>query len=156
GVWLRRLQEQQIEQRSYEYSSLAQIQSWWGQGVGTSPDGILGEHSVGQAHRLLFESLLVFENFPVQTVVAEQQPVDLSCVNVAGQEPCTVPAHALVETVYMVEQTNYPLTIAVEPGAGQAQGMILRVSYDRQRFEQAAIERLLEHLYNCLQQLVAD
>jgi amino acid adenylation domain-containing protein/non-ribosomal peptide synthase protein (TIGR01720 family) len=139
GAWLKQLQEQQIAQQSYEYSSLVQVQGWC---------EIPREHE-------LFESLLVFENYPVQVALAERKSQSLE-----------------VEAVQVVEQTNYPLTIlVVPPGASQdrpgdprdrhdslqsSQPLLLRVSYDCQRFERATIERLLLHMYNCLQQLVVS
>src|SRR5262249_45936426 len=50
--WLRELQKQQAESRQYEYSPLAQVQSWSGVERGTP----------------LFESIVVFENYPVASV----------------------------------------------------------------------------------------
>jgi len=47
--WLKRLQEQQVEARQYEYTPLAQIQVW-------------SEIPRGQA---LFDSILIFENYPL-------------------------------------------------------------------------------------------
>ncbi|TMC21726.1 MAG: amino acid adenylation domain-containing protein [Chloroflexi bacterium] len=131
GVWLARLQEQQIEQRSYEYSSLVQVQGW---------------SEIPRAHPL-FESLLAFENYPVPvTLSAEGKHVDVAT------------KLAPVEGVHVIEHTNYPLTIVVAPAAKSEPGasMGLLASYDRQRFERATIQRLLGHLQNCLQQLVAD
>ena len=64
-----------------------------------------------------------------------------------------------MEGVQVAEQTNYPLTIVVAPGAGRGQGAVptsLRVSYDTQRFERATIQRLLGHFLTVLQQLVDD
>src|SRR5436305_11264971 len=102
GVWLTRLQEQQLEQQHYEYSSLAQVQSWCRSHRSeanpdpTDPDRIPHEQE-------LFESLLVFENYPVQSALAERQPAGLSYrLGVAM-------GLATVEAVQVVEQTNYPL-----------------------------------------------
>ena len=129
GTWLTRLQEQQVEQRSYEYSSLVQIQGWCSHRAG--PDGISREHA-------LFESLLVFENYPVQDALAgRKSPLDGTKEMVS------------VEAAQMIEQTNYPLTIIVVPGAE----MSLRANYNRERFEQATIQRLLRHLQTALLQL---
>jgi amino acid adenylation domain-containing protein/non-ribosomal peptide synthase protein (TIGR01720 family) len=170
GVWLRRLQEQQAEQRSYEYSSLAQVQGWcyshracpdgrtgasWpGQEMGASPIPTLptSPHYPDGVQRdlELFESLFVFENYPVQAALTER----------VGASPALG-----VEGFQIVEQTNYPLTIGVEPGVDREQNgelliapqpLHLEVSYDRQRFERATIQRLLRHLHWVLQQLVAD
>ena len=118
GVWLRQLQRQQSEQRSYEYCSLVQVQGW---------SEVPREHT-------LFESLFVFENYPVQAALAGQKD------------------RLQVDAVQVIEQTNYPLTISVHPGTEVS----LKVNYDRQRFEPATIERLLGHLKMVLEQFVAD
>jgi amino acid adenylation domain-containing protein len=47
--WLRELQQEQVEQRQYEYSSLVEVQKW-------------SEIGHGQP---LFETILAFENYPV-------------------------------------------------------------------------------------------
>src|SRR5262249_9623728 len=49
GGYLQRLQEQQVEVRQYEYSPLVEVQGW---------------SEVGRGVRL-FDTLLVFENYPV-------------------------------------------------------------------------------------------
>ncbi len=51
--WLQEIQVQQAEQRQFEYSSLAQVQSWSGLPHGTS----------------LFESIFVFENYPIDVTL---------------------------------------------------------------------------------------
>ena len=48
--WLRELQGQQVEMRQYEYSPLAQVQAWSEVGAG----------------RALFDTLLVYENYPAE------------------------------------------------------------------------------------------
>src|SRR5215472_9171391 len=75
------------------------------------------------AGRPLFESLLVYENYP-------------SDPGAAG------PGALRVTGVASFELTNYPLTIAVVPGPP----VLLRCLYDRGRFEDAVMERLLGHL----------
>src|SRR5581483_3085972 len=55
--WLQQLQEQQAEARQYEYSPLTQVQGW-------------SEVPRGQP---LFESLLVFENYPISASTAQAQ-----------------------------------------------------------------------------------
>ena len=131
GVWLRRLQTQQLEQWFYENSSLVQVQGW----------------SEVPRDQELFESLFVFENYPVQAALTEQKGL------------------FEVEGFQIVERTNYPLTIGVEPGTGRdqhgehllaPQPLHLEVSYDCRRFTRATMQRLLRHLDTVLQQLVAD
>jgi amino acid adenylation domain-containing protein len=144
SVWLRRLQEQQVEQQSYEYSSLMQVQSWC-RNHRAYPDG-------SQRDLELFESLLVFENYPVQAAITNRVG--------AGLAPALE-----VEGFQIVEHTNYPLTIGMEPGSGRDQNseqllapqpLHLDAGYDCRRFEKATIQRLLRHLHRVLQQLVAD
>jgi amino acid adenylation domain-containing protein len=118
GAWLRELQTQMAELRQYEYSPLAQVQTW----------------SELPPNEALFESLLVFENYPIQGV---------------GSAPS---APFSVEPLQQIEQTNYPLTVIAEPG----QHLTIRVIYDRARFAPDAIERLLGHLETCLGSISAN
>ncbi|HEY4388384.1 MAG TPA: amino acid adenylation domain-containing protein, partial [Ktedonobacteraceae bacterium] len=116
GVWLHHLQAQQLEQQHYEHTSLVQVRAW---------------SQVPPAHSL-FESLLVFENYPVEAALHRQ------------------PEHIQVQAMQAREQTNYPLNIIVVP----MDGLTIQISYDRQRFLPATIQRLLQHLQTVLQQLV--
>src|SRR5204863_2614078 len=74
--WLRRLQDQQAEAREYEYSPLVQIQGW----------------SDLPRDAPLFESIVVFENYPVD----ESRSNGESTLQVSD--------------VRYVERTNFPLT----------------------------------------------
>ncbi|HEY0604352.1 MAG TPA: condensation domain-containing protein, partial [Herpetosiphonaceae bacterium] len=108
--WLQQLQGQQAELRQYEHSPLVQIQGW-----SAVPRG-----------QPLFESLVVFENFPVavnESASDERAILDL-------------------QQVRAIEQVNYPLTLASSPGYP----LRLHLSYDRRRFDDATIERMLGHL----------
>ncbi|MFN8596431.1 MAG: amino acid adenylation domain-containing protein [Anaerolineae bacterium] len=111
--WLKSLQAQLVELRQYEYSPLVQIQSW-------------SEVPRGQP---LFESLLVFENYPVAAAL-QQHDGSLHLQNVQS-----------------VEQTNYPLNLV----AGADHELLLRLLYDENRFERATIERMLGHLATILE-----
>ena len=117
--WLRKLQEAQVEARQYEYSPLVQVQAW-----SEVPRGMP-----------LFESILVFENYPV-SVAAEQ-----------GNSNGLHIEHAL-----STERTNYPLTMMM---AVEAQ-LSLRILYQLARFEAAAIRRMLKHMQNLLECIAAD
>ena len=55
GEYLRRLQEQQVEVRQYEYSPLVEVQGW---------------SEVGRGVRL-FDTIFVFENYPVTGILKE-------------------------------------------------------------------------------------
>ncbi|MFM7581610.1 MAG: condensation domain-containing protein, partial [Caldilinea sp.] len=78
--WLRQLQQRQAEAQEYSYLTLAEIQRWSGIPSGTP----------------FFESLLVFENYPVESAALEQ-----------GED--------LLKGLSGYEQTNYPLTVASVP-----------------------------------------
>jgi non-ribosomal peptide synthetase component F len=118
--WLRQLQEQQAELRQYEYSPLVQVQGW-----SAAPRGVP-----------LFESILVFENYPVDEAVAAQN----SRRSLA------------IRDVRAVDRNTYPLTLGVGPGPELA----LTVVYDSRRFEGGAIERMLGHYQQLLEGLAAD
>ncbi|HEY0604900.1 MAG TPA: amino acid adenylation domain-containing protein, partial [Herpetosiphonaceae bacterium] len=109
-AWLTHLQLQQAEQRQYEYSPLVQVQSW-------------SEIPRGQS---LFDSLVVFENYPA--IAATAQSAEHGSLMLTDRRG--------------TEQSNYPLTIAVGPQTE----LDLLITYDRQRFEAATIRRVLGHL----------
>lgn len=108
--WLQQLQEQQLEREQYAYSSLVDIQGW-----SEVPRGVP-----------LFESLVVFENYPIslETVLQAWNSI-LSISDGQGSE-----------------QTNYPLTLSVIPGSE----LSLHISYDQGCFDTDTINRMLEHL----------
>ena len=116
-AWLKALQTRQLELREYEYSPLAQVQSWSGAGVGQP----------------LFESILVFENYPVQGTEATAG---------AGTDE-----DLRVTSVRVFERTHYPLTLIVAPG----RELSLLLGYDGARFEAGTVERVLEHLRTLLE-----
>ena len=113
--WLRELQESQLEQRQYEYSSLTDIQGW-----SDVPRGVP-----------LFETLLVFENLPVDTSFRETK----SQLVIRGDRS-------------IGSKTNYPLTIIVNP-AGE---LWLQAVYASSRFDADSITRLLNHFVVLLEQ----
>ena len=113
--WLQELQTQQMQIRAYEYSSLARIQRF-------------SDIEPGQP---LFESIVVFENYPMDT----------------GQE------HSLeITDVKYREQSNYPLALLVLPG----EEMRLLAIYDQSRFSADTIDRMLNHLGTILASMAAD
>jgi len=106
--WLAAVQEELAALRGQQHASLVELQGWSGVPRGTP----------------LFESLVVYENFP--------------------RDPLTeAPAGALrVEAVETFEQTNYPLTLV----AGEDEGLLLELRWDSGRFGEAEIATLLEGL----------
>ena len=118
ATWLSRLQEGLVEAREYEATPLALVRSW----------------SEVPRDRPLFESLIVFENYPVEEALAER-------AGGLGFGP-----------VRVHERTEYPLTVTAFPGPSLA----LRITYDARRFDAEAIERMHGHLSCILDGIAAD
>lgn len=116
--WLVALNQQQASMRQFEHSSLSEIQGW-------------SEVPRGEA---LFESLLAFENFPVNK---ELKAKDF------GLE---------VAELSFFERTHYPITLIVVP---EDEAIVLKLAYDTTRFDRETMELLLEHLNNLLQNTIA-
>ncbi|MBX9258921.1 non-ribosomal peptide synthase/polyketide synthase, partial [Desmonostoc muscorum CCALA 125] len=115
---LKDLQTQQVESEQFSYSSLVEIQALSDVPKGTS----------------LFESIVVFENYPVDTAALQ------------GNSSFSV------SNVYAIEQTNYPLTVLATTG----EQLLLKVSYDTSRFESGTISRMLGHFVTMLEAIVAN
>jgi amino acid adenylation domain-containing protein/non-ribosomal peptide synthase protein (TIGR01720 family) len=110
--WLAQLQELQFELLRHQHAPLAEISA-----LTELPPG----------HHL-FETILVYENYPLGGQLFER-----------------------MESLGMSElrawdKTNYPLTLAVSPGPHP----VLQVVYDCRRYSALAIEKLLGHLTNVL------
>ncbi|HDQ71156.1 MAG TPA: amino acid adenylation domain-containing protein [Chloroflexi bacterium] len=110
--WLQHLQAQQVEMRQYEYCSLVKVREW---------SAIPGDRS-------LFDSLLVFENYPAGDLTWGREE-GLQVVDLQG-----------------VERTNYPLTVVVVPDPELA----VKFLYDRRRLDAATIARMGGHLRTLL------
>jgi amino acid adenylation domain-containing protein/non-ribosomal peptide synthase protein (TIGR01720 family) len=116
--WLQELQNRQAELRRYEFSPLVEIQRW-------------SDVPAGQP---LFETLLVFENYPVDRALTEE-----------GVSP-----H--VKDVRYFEKTNYPLALVAAPG----RELSFRMLYDLRRFETSSMRRILRHLERLLSEFASD
>src|SRR6185436_16053393 len=119
--WLRALQAEQAEMRQFEHVPLVAIQGWSG-----VPRGLP-----------LFESVLVFENYPF----------DRS----SGGQRSEIGGLALSDGAFSFRH-QYPLMWVAKPG----DTLVNEITWDRRRFERAAIERLLGHLEALLAGMVAD
>lgn len=117
-TWLTGLQAEQVVLRDYEYSPLVEVQSW---------------SEVGRG-RPLFESLLVFENYPLDAAALKEN----------------LSLH--LKDVRSFDRTNYPLTVVAIP----AEELFLQALYDRRRFTDDSIERLLGHLRTLLESIAAQ
>ncbi|HIK05163.1 MAG TPA: amino acid adenylation domain-containing protein [Trichormus sp. M33_DOE_039] len=111
-VWLQKLQAQQAETLDYEFTSLLEIQEWSELAPGTS----------------LFDSILVFENYPVDTT------------GISGNQDLRI------IDIQSLEWTSFPLTVLVSVG----NHLSLKIKYDQNRFTDYAITQLLEHFCNLL------
>ncbi|MBW4666623.1 MAG: amino acid adenylation domain-containing protein [Cyanomargarita calcarea GSE-NOS-MK-12-04C] len=107
--WLAELQQQQVERDEYAYSSLVEIQR-----SSEVPPG-----------SCLFDSLLVFENYPSADSLHNSIRID----DFQGSE-----------------RTNYPLTILVIPN----EELLVRFVYDRDRFDADTITRMAGHFQTLL------
>ncbi|MBB5803971.1 amino acid adenylation domain-containing protein/non-ribosomal peptide synthase protein (TIGR01720 family) [Saccharothrix ecbatanensis] len=111
--WLRALQDAQADSRRFEHVPLTDIQSWSGVERGTA----------------LFDSVVVFENYPVES--AEGMGLrELSAI----------------------ETTSFPLSVTAYP----AERLGVLLGYEPAMFERATVERLGERLHRLLVGLVAD
>jgi len=117
--WLRELQLDAVEAREHQHTSLADIQRW-------------SEVSNGLP---LFESILVFENYPSEADAGN-----------LGDKAWAQQVQAILS------RTNYPLTLLAFPG----QQLQLTLVYGNERFESEAIRRMLSHLETMLAELVSD
>jgi amino acid adenylation domain-containing protein/non-ribosomal peptide synthase protein (TIGR01720 family) len=90
--WLRRLQEEQVEQRAFEHTPLADVQRW--SGTPGAP---------------LFHSLLVFENYPVDPSVGNR----LAELEIADVEVSERTNYAL--TLAAVVRDSFMLRLSVDP-----------------------------------------
>ncbi|WP_315799640.1 non-ribosomal peptide synthetase, partial [Bradyrhizobium sp. SZCCHNR1002] len=117
--WLAEIQARQSELTDYQYTSLADVQRW-------------SEVTEGTA---LFESIVAFENYPVEmTAVSGQRELRIS-------------------EVAPLERTNYPLTLQVTVGGTT---LSFRLIADTTRFAAEAAGRLMAHLARLLGEIIAD
>jgi amino acid adenylation domain-containing protein/non-ribosomal peptide synthase protein (TIGR01720 family) len=112
------LRDGQLARDAYTHTPLVSIHNW----------------SEVPAREPLFESIVVFENYPMDASLEDQ-------------------AGALaIRDLTLLEQTNFPLTLTVAAGTR----MPLRLAYDTARFDGPAAARMLCHLANLLAGLAAD
>lgn len=116
--WLRDLHKQGLERERFAHASLLDIQKWCGKRRGSD----------------LFESLLVFENYPVDVSLKRD------------------PNQCQIEAVDGYETAHYPLTLVFLPGAQ----MRVRFKYRNPCFASEQIERLQSHLKATFQCMVAN
>ncbi len=110
--WLKLLQAQAFSMREYEYTPLVEI------------------HGVTKVPRdqALFNSIVVFENYPVDRSMQEQQ-ASLKFLDFKS-----------------FERTNYPFTLVV----GHTDTLVLEIAYESKRFAEGTVQRFLQHLERIL------
>ncbi|RJX83248.1 amino acid adenylation domain-containing protein, partial [Pseudomonas sp. LS-2] len=114
--WLHSVQQLNLQLREYEYTPLFDIQRWAARNAGD-----------------LFDTLLVFENYPVSEVLEQESPQEL-----------------VFKDVSYFERTNYPLTLMI--GVGQT--LKFNFSYQSAHFSAATVAQLGEELMALLEQML--
>ncbi|SFX99357.1 non-ribosomal peptide synthetase, partial [Pseudomonas sp. NFACC36] len=117
GNWLQALQGLNVNMRDFEHTPLTEIQGW--------SDFPRGE--------TLFDSILVFENAPIDEQILEGG----FQFSLEGMD------HSV--------HTHYGLTVVILPG----EQLGIRVSYDRERFDAATVQRLLGHIASLVHSMLA-
>ncbi|CCQ61736.1 non-ribosomal peptide synthetase [Crocosphaera watsonii] len=116
--WLKTLQTEQAKARQYEWCPMVQIQGW-----SEIPKGIP-----------LFNSLVIFENYPVDTALSQRNE------------------NLQIADFKVINRTNYPLTILVSC----KKQLSFKVIYDLSSFAPATIKRMLGHLQTLLSAMLAN
>jgi amino acid adenylation domain-containing protein/non-ribosomal peptide synthase protein (TIGR01720 family) len=123
GGWLRRMQAQSADMRRHEHTPLAHLQRW-----------------VGRSGDALFDSLFVFENYPLDAA--------LDALSASGQRD--EDGGLRVSAVQSVGRTHYPLTLMVVPQPT----LKLEWEWDGLRLARSAVELLSRGYVELLEQLV--
>lgn len=113
--WLREIQAASSRMSDAEHTPLVQIQRW----------------ILGAQRRQLFESLLIFESYPIAQLTQGARE--------AGET-------LRIRSAAAHDRPSYPLSMAVMPGPR----MELKIYFDRLRFEAPAVERILGHMATLL------
>jgi amino acid adenylation domain-containing protein len=107
-----RLLTEQFGHEAHRYASLADVQSWSEVPRGTP----------------LFETLLVFENYPLP----HGGPSAAASLNITN--------------LHTIERTNYPITLMIVPD----RRMEVRITFDESQFGTESMRRLLDHFLTVL------
>ncbi|MEO7533477.1 MAG: amino acid adenylation domain-containing protein, partial [Ferruginibacter sp.] len=114
--WLQVIQDEQVSSRDYQYTPLHQAQQW---------AGVQGD---------LFDSLLVFENYPVSKALTTRK------------------WDFRIENVKVHEQTNYPLTIII----GSTDEININFSYNNALLKEEYVQQISRHFENVLMQVTGS
>ena len=116
--WLREIQTQLVQMREFEHTPLVDINRWSDVTPGVP----------------LFETIVVFENFPAR---GDRFKTDGELEYIAED---------------YIEYSHYPLALLAVPG----DGMELIAVYDPSRFAEAAVGRILQHVTTALTAMAVD
>jgi amino acid adenylation domain-containing protein/non-ribosomal peptide synthase protein (TIGR01720 family) len=126
ATWLRSLQSRYVEREGFSHLPLNEI-------LHCAP---------GQAASGLFDSLVVFENYPIETA---------GQVTPGAAAPSQHPRGLAIEDIHADERTNYGLSLTVLPG----DELTLKLQYAMERFDERAISGLLRQLQHLLDAMAA-
>ncbi|MDI2591092.1 amino acid adenylation domain-containing protein [Pseudomonas sp. 681] len=118
GQWLQQVQSLNLALREHEHTPLYDVQRWAGLGAGS-----------------LFDSILVFENYPMAEALEQGEATGLAFSGITRQE-----------------QTHYPLTLVAVTGRELSLGL----SFDRACFDASTISGLSVQLESLMTQFLAD
>ncbi|SCY82191.1 Condensation domain-containing protein, partial [Nitrosospira sp. Nl5] len=118
GAWLRDLQAQNVASREHEHTPLYEIQRW-----------------AGQSGQGLFDSILVFENYPMDEALQQSLPGGLVFSEVRGRE-----------------DTNYPMALSVI----QTDALRLEYGYARRHFSEDVVSCIAVRVERLLRQITRD
>ncbi|OPA84560.1 hypothetical protein BFW87_29090 [Pseudomonas fluorescens] len=118
GDWLRQLQAYNLDMREREYTPLADIQRW-----------------AGKAGQALFDSIIVFENQPIDQALREWQDGSLAFGDVAS-----------------AGLTDFPMDLMVT----LEDGLVIEYMYLREHFNDAVVEGIRANMEGLLQRLADD
>jgi non-ribosomal peptide synthetase component F len=111
--WLQQLQAEQVASRRYQHTALNDIQRW---------TGVPGD---------LFDSLLVFENYPVSKVISSKT------------------WSLQIEDVRVHDPTNYPITILIN----SSEQIKVSFYYNTSLLDEGYVKNILGHFEHVLLQL---
>ncbi|MCC5669554.1 condensation domain-containing protein [Nostoc sp. CHAB 5784] len=118
-TWLKNIHSQRIEQQAYEYCSAGQVHQW-SEVPGSLP---------------LYESILVFENYPVDSSILQFSDNSIDVDNLVSRGA----------------QTRYAITILVMPNSK----LEFQIVYDNHRLDNLYITWILRHFLVLLESVVA-
>ncbi|MFL5383052.1 MAG: amino acid adenylation domain-containing protein [Longimicrobiaceae bacterium] len=128
-AWVQAAHREQAEARLYEHAQLAQVRTWSEVPPGSS----------------LFETLLVYENYPLDTLNDGGAHFDA-----AGDEPEEEEGFRIAAGS-SPERTNYPLSLVAAPVPGDFR---LTATYDPSRLSAESVRALLDGLGRVLRQMI--